>query len=52
MNLPGKSVSVTFAGQCKRTEPGVLKQLDSIYHDIFDHHQKPASTVIVPSVSL
>lgn len=45
------------AGVCRQCgekyfKPDVLKQMDSIYHDIFDRHQKPERTVTVPAVSL
>lgn len=33
-------------------EPDVLSRMNSIYHGIFDHHQKPERTLTVPSVSL
>lgn len=48
------NVSAGVCQQCgeKYFKPGVLKQMDKIYHDIFDRNQKPESTLTVPSVSL
>lgn len=48
------NVSAGVCVQCgeKYFNPDVLKRMDSIYHDIFDHHQKPERTLTVPSVSL
>ncbi len=50
-------VNNVFAGVCRQCgekyfKPEVLKQMDSIYHDIFDRHQKPERTLTVPAVSL
>ena len=50
-------VSNVPAGVCRQCGekffwPNVLKQMDSIYHDIFDHNRKPQRTVTVPAVSL
>ncbi len=50
-------VSNVPAGVCRQCRekyfrPNVLKQMDSIYHDIFDHNRKPQRTVTVPAVSL
>ena len=40
--------------QCgdKYFKPGALMQMDSIYHDIFDHNRKPQRTLTVPAVSM
>ncbi len=50
-------VSNVPAGVCRQCgekffRPNVLKQMDFIYHDIFDHNRKPQRTVTVPAVSL
>ena len=50
-------VSNVSAGVCRQCgekyfKPEVLKQMDSIYHDIFDRNQKPQRTLSVPAVSL
>ncbi len=50
-------VSNVPAGVCRQCgekyfRPNVLKQMDSIYHDIFDHNRNPQRTVTVPAVSL
>ncbi len=39
--------------QCgeKYFAPEVLKKMDAIYHDIFDHHKKPERTLTIPAVS-
>ncbi len=48
------NVSAGVCHQCgeKYFKPEVLKQMDKIYHDIFDRNQKPDRTLTVPSVSL
>ncbi len=50
-------VSNVPAGVCRQCgekyfRPEVLKQMDGIYHDIFDRRQKPKRTLTVPAVSL
>ena len=45
------------AGVCRQCgekyfKPEVLKQMDEIYHDVFDRHQKLKRTLTVPAVSL
>jgi YgiT-type zinc finger domain-containing protein len=32
-------------------KPDVLKKMDDIYHDIFEHRKKPERTLEVPAVS-
>lgn len=48
------NVSAGVCRQCgeKYFKPAVLKQMDKIYHDIFDRRRKPKRTVTVPAVSL
>ncbi len=50
-------VSNVPAGVCvqcgeKYFKPDVLKQMDSVYHGIFERNEKPQSTLTVPAVSL
>jgi len=50
-------VSNVPAGVChqcgeKYFKPDILKKMDEIYHNIFDHNQKPERTLTVPAVSL
>jgi YgiT-type zinc finger domain-containing protein len=45
------------AGVCRQCgekyfKPDALKQMDEIYHDIFDRKKKPQRTLTVPAVSL
>jgi hypothetical protein len=39
--------------QCgeKYFQPGVVKRMDAMYHDIFDHHRAPERILEVPVVS-
>ena len=48
------NVSAGVCGQCgeKNFAPEILKKMDDIYHNIFDHNQKPQRTLTVPAVSL
>ncbi len=48
------NVSAGVCRQCgeKYFKPDVLKRMDSIYHDIFDRHQKPEKTLLIPAVTL
>ena len=46
-----------LAGVCRQCgekyfQPDVLKQMDTVYHDIFDRHWKPEATLSIPAVSL
>ncbi len=50
-------VSNVPAGVCRQCgekyfKPDILKKMDEIYHNIFDHNQKPERTLTVPAVSL
>ena len=50
-------VSNVPAGVCvqcgeKYFKPEVLKQMDSVYHGIFERNEKPQRTLTVPAVSL
>jgi YgiT-type zinc finger domain-containing protein len=40
--------------QCgeKYFKPDVLEKMDSLYHGIFERHEKPERTLTIPSVSL
>lgn len=49
-------ISDVPAGVCQQCgekyfQPGVLKRMDTIYHDIFDHGCPPARVLEVPAVS-
>lgn len=48
-----ENVPTGVCRQCgeKYFAPEVLKKMDTIYHDIFDHHKKPERTLTVPAVS-
>ena len=50
-------VTNVLAGVCcqcgeKYFKPDVLKRMDSVYHGIFERHEKPERTLTVPTVSL
>jgi hypothetical protein len=50
-------VSNVPAGVCrpcgeKYFKPDVLKKMGSVYHGIFERHEKPERTLTVPAVSL
>jgi len=50
-------VSNVPAGVCRQCgekyfKPEVLKKMDSLYHGIFERHEKPQRTLTVPAVSL
>jgi len=36
----------------KTYKPEVLKQMDSVYHGIFERNEKPQRTLTIPAVSL
>ena len=48
------NVPAGVCSQCgeKYFKPDILKKMDEIYHNIFDHNQKPERTLTVPAVSL
>ena len=48
------SVPAGVCVQCgeKYFKPEVLKQMDSVYHGIFERNEKPQRTLTVPAVSL
>jgi len=49
-------ISKVPAGVCQQCgekyfQPGVLKRMDTIYHDIVDHRRPPERVLEVPAVS-
>jgi YgiT-type zinc finger domain-containing protein len=50
-------VSNVPAGVCRQCgekyfKPDILKRMDSLYHGIFERHEKPQRTLTIPAVSL
>ncbi len=50
-------VSNVPAGVCRQCgekyfKPDILKKMDSLYHGIFERHEKPQRTLTIPAVSL
>ena len=50
-------VSNVPAGVCRQCgekyfKPDILKRMDSLYHSIFERHEKPQRTLTIPAVSL
>jgi YgiT-type zinc finger domain-containing protein len=48
------NVPADVCRQCgeKYFKPDILKRMDSLYHGIFERHEKPQRTLTIPAVSL